>query len=288
MPVKPSEDDFRNEDGVLDTKAYISAVNQYSDDVAAYNDTVGASIVMKVQAQLDMLVHSVVTLVNDAFSPTKELKLADGSTIRVLDEEKSLIGDDEFETKGTELFSRRNCERYTKTTVSVRLEDGSVENREVYQYNEEDPSDVYSLYTISQLVINPTVLKDASTLPSKHNNESDKHGSYAYDELGLIPESFHNKIGSLTPGSLTTYNVDDYYVGLVSELGVQGNIWNGIVENQEITVGTLENERQNVMGVSSEEELSDLIKFQRCYDASSRYITTVSEMLEYIIERLGG
>ena len=73
MPVKPSEDDFRNEDGVLDTKAYISAVNQYSDDVAAYNDTVGASIVMKVQAQLDMLVHSVVTLVNDAFSPTKEL-----------------------------------------------------------------------------------------------------------------------------------------------------------------------------------------------------------------------
>jgi flagellar hook-associated protein 1 FlgK len=42
------------------------------------------------------------------------------------------------------------------------------------------------------------------------------------------------------------------------------------------------------MGVSTDEELSNLIKYQQCYNASSRYITTISEMLEYLIEKLGG
>ena len=74
----------------------------------------------------------------------------------------------------------------------------------------------------------------------------------------------------------------------MTDLATQGDVWNGIIENQELTVATADTERQNVMGVSSEEELAELIKFQRCYDASSRYITTVAEMLEYLIERLGG
>ena len=62
----------------------------------------------------------------------------------------------------------------------------------------------------------------------------------------------------------------------------------GIIDNQNITVNTIDNERQNVMGVSTEEELSNMIKYQQCYNASSRYITTVAQMLEYLIERLGG
>lgn len=74
----------------------------------------------------------------------------------------------------------------------------------------------------------------------------------------------------------------------MGDLGTQANVWGGIIDNQTTTVTTLYNERQNVMGVSTDEELSNLIKYQQCYNASSRYITTVSEMLEYLIERLGG
>lgn len=288
MPVKPKEEDYQNAGGGLDKKAYISAMNQYADDIEEYNNSVGASVVMKVQAQLDTLIHGIVTMVNDAFCPNKELTLADGSTITVLDEEKAYIGDDEYDTMGTEVFTRRNCERYTKTKVKVISEDGTEDSIDVYQYNEEDPEDVYSLYTIGQLEVNPVLLKDSSTLPVKYNKTSDKANAYARDDLLVIANSFHNKIGSLNPGSLSTYNVFDFYDNMVTELSTQGSVWNGIVENQQLTVATADDERQNVMGVSSDEELSELIKFQRCYDASSRYITTVSEMLEYLIERLGG
>ena len=39
--------------------------------------------------------------------------------------------------------------------------------------------------------------------------------------------------------------------------------------------------------VSTDEELTNLIKFQHSYNAASRYITVIDEMIEHIIERLG-
>ena len=39
--------------------------------------------------------------------------------------------------------------------------------------------------------------------------------------------------------------------------------------------------------VSMDEELSNMIKFQHAYNASSRYINTVSEMIEHLINTLG-
>ena len=44
---------------------------------------------------------------------------------------------------------------------------------------------------------------------------------------------------------------------------------------------------QQVIGVSSDEELTNMIKFQNAYNASSRFINVVDEMIETIINRLG-
>lgn len=299
VPQKPVEEDYQT-NGVLDTDAYNRAMSRYQEDVEVYNKTIGASVVMTVQSQLDTLIHGIVTAVNDALCPNKEVQIQvedtddDGNvigthteTIHILDEEKALIGDDANKTMGTELFSRRGTERYSLEEVTVINEDGSTSTQTVYRYNEEDPTDAYTMYTASQLVINPVVAKDASTLPTMYSDAHDGKDGYANNELLAIAEAFDKSIGTLNPNSLTTYDIKHFYDGMVTELGTQGNVWNGIIENQNITVTTLDNERQNVMGVSSDEELSNLIKYQQCYNASSRYITTVAEMLEYLIERLG-
>ncbi len=136
-------------------------------------------------------------------------------------------------------------------------------------------------------MINPDILKDSSTLPVMYNPKSDKKDGYAMDEINKIADLENDKIGKLNPNSLTSYATSGFYDQIVGELSSQGSVWNGIIDNQEMTVASVDGERHNVMSVSTEEELSDLIKFQRCYDASSRYITTVAEMLEYLIERLG-
>lgn len=300
VPQKPEENDFKT-GGVLDTDAYNRAVSQFNDDLEVYNKTIGASVVMTIQSELDTLVHGIVTSVNNALCPNKEIQIevedrdAAGNvtgthmeTIYVLDEEKALIGDDANRTMGTELFSRRGIERYTEEDVTVLNENGTTSVQKVYRYNEEDTTNVYTMYTIGQLITNPVVARDSSTLPTMYSDAHEGKDGYANNELLAIAQSFEEKIGTLNPNSLTTYDIKHFYDGMVSELGIQGSIWNGIIENQATTVHTLETERQNVMGVSSDEELSNLIKYQQCYNASSRYITTVSQMLEYLIERLGG
>ncbi|MDE7251157.1 MAG: flagellar hook-associated protein FlgK, partial [Lachnospiraceae bacterium] len=45
--------------------------------------------------------------------------------------------------------------------------------------------------------------------------------------------------------------------------------------------------REQVHGVSSDEELSNMIMFQNAYNASSRYINVISELLEHIINTMG-
>lgn len=285
IPQKPVAEDFADED------SYNRAMNQYKEDVEVYNKTIGSSIVMSVQSQLDTLVHGIVTSVNDALCPNKEVEIknADGtiSTIKILDDEKALIGDDFNKSVGIELFSRRGMERYTQEEVTLVNEDGTTSTKKVYRYNEENPDNPASMYSISQMMVNPVVAKDSSTLPTKYNEATGNKEGYAYNEWASMAMAFDNDIGTLNPNSMTTYTAKNFYVGIVTELSTQGSVWNGIIDNQNIAVTTLENERQNVMGVSSDEELSNLIKYQQCYNASSRYITTVAQMLEYLIERLG-
>ena len=59
------------------------------------------------------------------------------------------------------------------------------------------------------------------------------------------------------------------------------------MESQTVTVDSLFNAREQVVGVSSDEELTNMIMFQNAYNASSRYINVVSEMLEHILTTLG-
>ena len=61
----------------------------------------------------------------------------------------------------------------------------------------------------------------------------------------------------------------------------------GIQAGQVAATDTLLYAREQVVGVSSEEELTSMIKFQNAYNASSRYINVVDEMLEHILTTLG-
>ena len=79
----------------------------------------------------------------------------------------------------------------------------------------------------------------------------------------------------------------DYYTDLVSQVANSGSVYRSIYTNQESTVEAANSAREQVVGVSSDEELSNMIKFQNAYNASSRYINVISEMLEHIINTLG-
>jgi flagellar hook-associated protein 1 FlgK len=77
-----------------------------------------------------------------------------------------------------------------------------------------------------------------------------------------------------------------YYQDTLDRLGVQAQEANRIVANKETSVSELENSRDAVSGVSIDEEMSNLIQFQHAYSANAKVISTVSELLDVIINGL--
>lgn len=80
---------------------------------------------------------------------------------------------------------------------------------------------------------------------------------------------------------------DDFIKSLVSNLGVDSQEAKRMSSNQKKLIVEVENKRQSVMGVSFDEEVSDMIKFQHAYNANARMLTTMDEMLDVLINRLG-
>ena len=80
---------------------------------------------------------------------------------------------------------------------------------------------------------------------------------------------------------------DRAYAALVAEVGgvVKANL--NEEANQQSLVDAIENRRQSVQGVSPDEEMMNLIRFQRGYQASARTMTTLDDMLDTLINRTG-
>ncbi len=57
--------------------------------------------------------------------------------------------------------------------------------------------------------------------------------------------------------------------------------------NLQAIVGAINQQRQSVSGVSVDEEMTNMISFQRGYQASARTLTVMDEMLETVIEHTG-
>lgn len=88
-------------------------------------------------------------------------------------------------------------------------------------------------------------------------------------------------------GMFTWGSPDDFVKSLVSNLGVESQEAQRMVGNQAVLVNQIDNTRQSISGVSIDEEMSNMIKFQHAYNASARMITAVDEMIDVIVNRMG-
>jgi len=265
IPVEPLEKDFNG-----DQAAYETAKAEYDKAAKEYYQTIDMSSIMSMQAQFDQLFHGVVKMINDTICPKKEI-IVDGVKYTVLDKEKAPVGMDKDKAAGLELFTRNNV-----TNCEYKTLDGV----EYLVYTDETPDNVCSLYTIGQVSVNQEILSDYSKLPLSSNNRSGEFDQKVCDEL---LKKWQEPFATLEPGKLTQFNFNSYYTNMVGELGNKGSKYVTVAESQQMTVDTIDAQRQSVSGVSSDEELTNLIRFQHAYNASSRYITVVNDMLETLL-----
>nr|MCR5109080.1 flagellar hook-associated protein FlgK [Lachnospiraceae bacterium] len=179
-----------------------------------------------------------------------------------------------------ELFVRLGTERYE--------DDGSG----TYTYVPEDtslsPTYTDTMYTCANLKINPDLLKTPTLLGYPDASFTTEDQTVDQTKADLLAEAFSTASLVLNPNVTKQSNFTDLYSDMVSAVGTAGYIYNTVADSQAATVTSIDNARQQIMGVSSNEELQNMIKFQNAFNASSRYINTVNEMIAHILDRLGG
>ncbi len=161
--------------------------------------------------------------------------------------------------------------------VSDYLRDENGEPLKLFIKNVEEED-----WTVSNLLVNPDLRQNPALLKFRKDEHSED-----YPAMVKLKAAFEEKIYTLNPNVETPLCFTDYYKNLVSQVANSGSVFRGIQATQTQATDALLNSREQVVGVSSDEELTNMIRFQNAYNASSRYINVISEMLEHVLSTLG-
>lgn len=138
-------------------------------------------------------------------------------------------------------------------------------------------------FILGNIQVNPLLLQEPSLLSFKKRD-----GKIDHEKADALKEVFtrEDDDNRLNPTSQKRTTLEKYYEDLVSQVANYAYVAIGICEGQEITVESADAAREQIVGVSSDEELTNMIMYQNAYNASSRYINVIDEMLEHIINTL--
>ena len=80
-----------------------------------------------------------------------------------------------------------------------------------------------------------------------------------------------------------TFSISEYYNGLIASIGIKGREAKSGRINEELLVGQIDSAREGIKGVSIDEELIKMIQTQHAYQAASRVVTVIDELLEVVV-----
>ena len=92
---------------------------------------------------------------------------------------------------------------------------------------------------------------------------------------------------ALQIGAMRGQLADQRYADLVGTIGADSASAGRQLETSQALVDAADTRRQEVSGVAMDEEVTNMIRFQRGYQASSRVMSTMDEMLDVLINRTG-
>ncbi len=174
------------------------------------------------------------------------------------------------------------------TTVNTILNDAGYatgDENQFFEMIQEDGSvdaNGEKFLSIANAQVNPMYRQQPSLLSFvTESKEAD------FTTAQKLVDAFTAENLTLNPNVATKVGFTDYYSSLVSQVANSAYVFNSIYTNQETTVQTTENARQEIVGVSSDEELQYMIQFQNAFNASSRYINVINEMLGTLLSSFG-
>lgn len=90
---------------------------------------------------------------------------------------------------------------------------------------------------------------------------------------------------AVAPGYNGTF--EEFITTLNGEIGVDVDYFTDMNDSNKAILTSIQNQRESVMGVSLDEEATNLLKYQKAYNAAARFMTVLDEALDVIINRMG-
>lgn len=137
-------------------------------------------------------------------------------------------------------------------------------------------------FSASNISVNPDLIADVSKVAAaKYSVEHAENGIGDNGNALKLAQIKYDK------SAINGFTVDDYYRSMIGDIGINANKAKSMANNQELLVSQINTQREYVMGVSLDEEMTNMIQFQQAYNSSARFLTTVDEMLDVLVNRLG-
>jgi len=123
------------------------------------------------------------------------------------------------------------------------------------------------------IALDGEIISDASKIAaSSDGSPGDNSVAMAIAALKNLPR--------MEDGTIT---FNHYYSSLIAEIGAESKGASGEATAHQLLIDQLENRRESLKGVSLDEEMIDLIKFQRAYQAAARIVSRVDEIMDVIL-----
>ena len=220
-----------------------------------YDNSISQSVCMNIMAEFDQLVHGIATTINKVLADAAYAAQAINPSSTYLMTTDPLTG----KQVPIQVFQKIASDGYDSNGYFNPEEPGTYDpaTDTVTGYVQE------SLYTTTNMQINAALLRQPTLLGFVKID-----GQVDYTTMEKLKAAFTAEEMTLNPNVKKKSSFEDYYGDLVSQVANSGSVYRSLIDSQEKTVAATSNAREQIIGVSQDEELTFMIKFQNAYNAT--------------------
>lgn len=134
--------------------------------------------------------------------------------------------------------------------------------------------------TISGIALKLQLANSTSNTANDRYSFSLSKGNVASGDNAVL---LSNRLKTDTASTLGNMSLDSYYSSMIGALGVQSQSVQRQSNNQQTMVAQINNQRQSVSGVNMDEEMTNMIKYNKGYSAAAQVLNTMNSMLDTLI-----
>ena len=143
------------------------------------------------------------------------------------------------------------------------------------QIRTQSGTDFFDSYTDGTLNMNQDLVNDPNKIAISSDGTSGN---------GDIATSIANIVNQKDSTGTT---LTDNYTSMISKVGSDTQYTTNQADSYNTLLTSLNNQKSSYSGVSLDEEMTNVIQYQRSYEACAQVITTASAMMETLITMMG-